>query len=313
MAVPNTNLDQISAITNEYFMGGLPDLVHRKNPVLNRLHAKGTTPSSGDQIRIPLIYQVTQDGAYRDYERGSTDAEDQITAAQFPWKLYRQHVTLSRPELLRNDGPEGIFKILKAKRDAAASALRSAMGDALYVAASGDSVAGLNSLDNLLGDGTIPGSGDPTIAGGIDKATYTWWRGSVNDYGAAVLATDLNTLWFDIVDGSEHPNLIISDNANLAVYWAILDGNKRFVNMKGDAGFTQMEFNGVPWVADRHCPTDHVYMLDTEHLDLVSMRGENFRFDGFQKPTDQNVSVGWIYWMGNVVTNDPRKSGFFNN
>jgi len=258
---------------------------------------------------VPLIYQVTQDGAYRDYERGSTDAEDQITAAQYPWKLYRQHITLSRPELLRNDGPEGIFKILKAKRDAAAAAIRDAMGTDLHTANNGDAAAQLNSLPNLLGDGTFPTT---TTSGGIDKSTYTWWRGEVNTSAATTVA-NLQALWFDIEDGSDHPDLLLSDNTELEAYYALLDDNKRFINMKGDFGFTQVEFNGVPWIADRHCTADRVYQLDCEHLDLVSMKGENFRFDGFQKPTDQNVSVGWIYWMGNVVTNDPRKSGFFNN
>jgi hypothetical protein len=325
MAVPNSNFDQITAITNDYFMPTLPDLVFDANPVLQRLHAKGTTPQGGAAIRQPVLYQFTVDGAYFDYEKGSTAAEDQVTAAEFPWKLYRQRVVISEPEMNRNDGPEAVFRLLKAKMDGAGTAIREAIADDMYLPANGDSVRGVNSLDNLLGDGTYPST--PTISGGIDKSTYTFWRGEANDYtsGSGSTRANLEALWFDIVDGSIMPDLVVSNPDSLQIYQQEatvvaaqnIQSERRFIGPGGkmDAGFTAWEFQGMPWVIDRHCPVDStsnratVYLLNTNFLDLVSHKNRNFKFGGFQTPDDQDVNIGWIYWMGNLTVSDPSRSG----
>jgi len=317
MAVPNSAVDQLTAITNEYFMKDFPDLVFNQNVLFQRLHARGTKVQSGTKIRTPVKYKFTKHGAYRSFDLGSTDAEDQISAAQFEWKQYREPIVIARDEQLKNEGPEGMFRFIKAKMELAQSAIRDDLGtDAFHWAtaddpdAHGDAEKEINSLVNLIGDGTFPVSS--TTAGAINKATASnaFWRGNANDESGALAEASLRELWFDCVDGSIHPDLIISHNDQLEAYQALIPERQRFVNTSvAETGFTQIAYQGQPWIADLHCNAGHLFMLRVDTLDLVSHRDENFRLEAFQKPVNQNVMIAWIYWMGNLVISDPRRNG----
>jgi hypothetical protein len=325
LAVPNSNFDQLTAITNDFFMPTMPDLVFDANPVLSMLHAKGTKPQGGSKIRLPHIYQMSQDGAYFDYAKGSTSAEDQVSAAEYNWKLYRQRVVISVPEINRNDGPEGIYKLLKAKMDTAATAIRSVMADDMYDETGTDAGAAINGLPNILGDGTVPGAVTGSVtSGGISKSAQSYWAGIGLDTAASTWGTmaEMETLWFNTIDGNIHPDMIVSHPTAVKTHQAEVTGYssaanaERFVNTNMlNSGFTTYTFQGQPWYMDRHCSTGNtnetvgLYMLNTKYIDLVSHKNENFRFSGFMTPTDQNVRIGWIYWMGNIVSIDPSRSG----
>ena len=140
MAVPNSNVDQLTAITNDYFMDDIPDLVHDQNVFFKIAASKQRMAPGGAKIDQPLLYQFTQDGAYFDFEKGSTAAEDQITRAEYNWKLYRQRIVVSEPEMDRNSGPEAVFNMLETKTKGAGMAIRDALGTDLFTAANGDAV-----------------------------------------------------------------------------------------------------------------------------------------------------------------------------
>lgn len=56
MAVPNSNYDQLSAITQKYFVPKLQDNIFVSIPLLNRLIKKGKKLSGGTSIVVPLGY-----------------------------------------------------------------------------------------------------------------------------------------------------------------------------------------------------------------------------------------------------------------
>lgn len=316
MAVPSASgFDQITAIVNDYFMPDFPDLVFDKHPVLKMLHAKGRKPSGGANIRQALMYQFTKDGAYTDYQSLNTAGENQFDAALFPWKLYYQHVTMSVPEINRASGPEAVFDYLKKKMYGCAAGIRDSLATDMFVSTYGDSSTQINSLPNLLGNGTWPVT--PTVAGGIDKALWAFWQGKQQTETGTLGSRDTMTdLWFDIAEGTDVPNIIVSDYAAMKQHQSevtIVNAQERFVNTNQLlSGFTTIIFNGCPWVADRHCTATELYMLNTETLDLVSHKNENFRWDGFRQPYNQNVRVGYVFWMGNLTASDPSMNGIIH-
>lgn len=316
MATPNSNFDQISALVNDWFAPTLPDLVFDKHPLLKMLHAKGSKPQGGTNIRQTLMYQFTKDGAYKDYGLLNVNAEDQFDAAVFPWKHYYQHVTISIPEINKSSGPEAVFKLLDQKMKGAAKAIRDSLATDMYVATYGDSQDQINGLPNLLGNGTWP-AGALTTAGAIDKATWSFWQGKQETETGTLGSLDtVQDLWFGIAEGTDVPNLIVSDYAAMKAFQSgvtVQNSQERFTNTNQLlSGFTTITYNGTPWVADRHCTATELYMLQTEYLDLVSHKKENFRWGGFMKPTNQNVQVGHIFWMGNLTAVDPSMSGLIH-
>lgn len=318
--------DQITAITNKYYMPKFPELVFDVNFLLKRLHGKGTRPSSGESIKQPLMYQITKGGAYRPYDSFDISAEDQVTAADFNWKYYEVPVTISRDEILKNDGPEGIRKLMDAKMKLAKEQMAQLLANGLFSITGSDSSAEINSLDNLLEDstdaGTLTGVGGlaGVTAGGINKKQNTWWAGKVESLGGTGVPLTyklLNKAWFNVVDGNITPTILVGHNKSVQQYMSSQQSNQRYLKQDElTAGFTATEFNGRPFVADLNVPDfgtttetrNRVYMLNEEFIDLVSHSKENMRLRPFAEPIDQNVSVAHIFWAGNLTTSYPGRN-----
>lgn len=320
MALPTTNVDQLTAITNDFFMPDVPDLVHNQNVFFEMISKNRRLAPGGATIDQPLLYQFTQDGAYFDYERGSTAAEDQVTRADYNWKLYRQRIVISEPEIDRNSGPEAVFSLLEAKTKGAGMAIRDALGTDLFTAGNGDSSRGVNSLQNLLGDATVP-SGNLT-SGGIDKsvAGNAFFRGTNFDYTTSTLGTadTLIQAWFAIVDGNIKPNLVISHPDALRDAQREITGTggiatalERYVNTEQfKSGFVAYSFNGAPWSTDLHCPAAELFLLNMNFMHMTVHKKRDFQLKPFMQPEDQDVNIAWIKWMGNFTSSDPSRSGF---
>lgn len=327
MAVPNSNVDQLTAITNDYFMDDIPDLVHNQNVFFKVAASKQRMAPGGAKIDQPLLYQFTQDGAYFDFEKGSTAAEDQITRAEYNWKLYRQRIVVSEPEMDRNSGPEAVFNMLETKVKGAGMAIRDALGTDLFNPANGDSGRPINSLHNLIGDGTYPddayvggSAAGPSISGGIDKntATNAFFRGTNFDFGGNTLGIndDMIQAWYAAVDGAIHPNLILSHPTPLREHHQELVGSTSIQNRQETftnteemlSGFTVYRFQGANWITDLHISLFELFMLNMDFIHMVVHTKRNFQLKPFVQPEDQDVNIAWIKWMGNITSSDPSRS-----
>jgi len=314
MAVPNSNVNQLTAITNDFFIQGVKDLVHDQNVFFQMLKKNARYASGGAKINQPILYQFTQDGAYFDFEKGSTAAEDQITRAEFNWKLYRQRIVISEPEMDMNSGPEEVYDLLDAKTKGAGMAIRDALGTDLWTSTNGDSTRGVNSIQNILGNGTVPATN--TVCGGIDKASYAFWRGNTNDVtGEVGLVGNMLESWFLAVDGTITPNLIVSHPDEIyqhqleATTSSAVNRSENFTNTNQmTSGFTVFTFQGQPWVSDLHCPADAIFMLNMDFFHLVTHKKRDFQLKPFVQPVDQDVNIAWVKWMGNITCSDPSRS-----
>ena len=97
----------------------------------------------------------------------------------------------------------------------------------------------------------------------IDRATYSSTRGNVVDAGSGQLTLDLmQQAWnLGLSRGGAKYSACWSDFTTLRYYQKLLTADKRYSNtVKGDGGFADkdqvyLEFNGIPLVADKDCPT----------------------------------------------------------
>lgn len=102
----------------------------------------------------------------------------------------------------------------------------------------------------------------------IDRANYIQTQGNVIDAANAQLTLDMLQSGYNeaMRRGAAKLDAIYSDFDSLRFYQKLLTPDKRFVNtLKGDGGFsskdkTYLEFNGIPWVADKDCPK-RIFML----------------------------------------------------
>ena len=75
------------------------------------------------------------------------------------------------------------------------------------------------------------------------------------------------------------------------------------------AGFQSLMFNGIPVVHDSHCPANHMFMLNLDHLSLFYHPKRDMKFEPFQKPINQQVKVSRILWMGALGSTNNRLHG----
>lgn len=312
--------DQITAITRKHWMPKFPQLAFDQSPIFKRLAAKGTKVESGERIMQPLMYQFTKGGAYDPHDTFDVSAEDQITAAYYYWKYYEFPITISRDEILKNQGKEGVKKLLNAKMKGAQMKAVDKLSTDLFAIGSSagyDTSTALNSLENLCNDADDSFSALPdTKFGGIAADTYSWWNPVTRDgngNGVGPNYIDLNKLFYLVADGSIQPTALYGHNNSVASYMSSQQSYQRYMKQSDmDSGFLAVEFNGKPFYADLHVSdagttteaSNRLYMLNEDYLDLVTHRDENFRLEPFAKPIDQAVSVAHIMWAGEFTTSD---------
>ena len=313
--------DQITAITNELYLPMFPQLFADRNLLQKRLHAKGTKPQGGEQIKQHVFYQQSKGGFYAEYDTFDISAEDQITAAFWPWKYLEVPITLSRADVLRNAGAPAVKSLMDSKMKGAAIRASQLLAQSMF--GSGiDSSLGLNSVDHMCSQtGTLLGTND--VYGGIDRSfPYAWWDGNTHEASTATVDYDLlSDAEALVLDGDIRPTIWMLGPNSYNRYMKNEKTEQRYMNQKDlDSGFVTSNFNGRLMSQDRYISdpatgtsASRAYGLNEEFIDMVTHANENMRLEPFAKPVDQAVIVGHIMWAGNLVSCDPSRQVVIHN
>ncbi|HRZ15357.1 MAG TPA: phage major capsid protein [Candidatus Omnitrophota bacterium] len=295
--------NQLSAITEKKFIPKAVDNIFSSNALLQRQLKKNLLKlDGGDSIIQPVIYAKTSAGGwYSGYDTLDTDDNEQITAAELQWKQAYANISISRLEELKNSGDSAKINLVKTKVQIAEKTLKDTLGTGLYSAGTtAKSISGLRVI--------VTGTG--TTYAGISKTTYSWWRGQVDSTTTTLLITVMQGIWGDCSIDSDRPTVVVGTQDNYDRYYALLQPQQRFMDSEtAKGGFSNLLFNGVPFIVDSHCPTGYIYFLNENYLNLTVHQDENFRFEPFQKPTRQNAATAKIYWAGNFMCSNCRMQG----
>lgn len=182
---------------------------------------------------------------------------------------------------------------------------------------------------------------DPTTGtyGGINRATYTFWRSQyyrgVTDGGAAVSAANIgqymSTLALRCVRGNNKPDLWVADATYFGFYLNSLQALQRISSADGDAtagaGFPSLKFYGGGMAADvvmgggisgavsatqltSGATAAHMWALNTDFIFFRPHRDRNFvPIGGERQSVNQDAVVKLIGWAGNMTSSGPQFSG----
>ena len=215
MAYPNVS--DILATTIESRTRKIADNVTDNNAILKRLSMSGKikTFSGGHKIYQELSFAENgNSGWYSGYDLLPVAASDVLSAAEFSIKQCAVPVVISGLEQLQNAGKERMIDLMEARLSVAESTMANLISAGLYsdgTGASGKQVDGLNAAVPL----------DPTSGtyGGIDRATWTFWRNQFRDVAnTATMQADMNTLWAACNRGMDRPDLILMDVVSWKAY-----------------------------------------------------------------------------------------------
>lgn len=293
------NYTTLSATTERNVMPKLVDNVFDSNVVMKRLRKKGPKLDGGRLIEYPIIMASNSaGGAYQPEDTLATTPNEIIDNAQYNWRFYYANISIFRHEELKNSGKSQIINLLKAKTQVAEKTLADTLGTDIFGAnTSGYAIDGL---------GIVCAVGT-TDCGGLDSNDITLWAPQRDTTSTVMSISALQGLYGDATIENQSPTVVITTQDNFDRYYNILSAMHRFADVKtADGGYQSLTFNGKPILVDSHCTANYVYMLNENFLDLIIHRDENFRFEPFIKPVNQNVKVAKIYFAGNLVTSQRR-------
>jgi len=322
----------------------LTNQIYRTSPLLYRIFRvarEGEYPGArivdsveGVSVVEPLLVEQIATpgqatcGAYNTGETAEfaplSTSTDKIKGAQYVFKNYRLALAIDNRDLVLMS-KAARFDVLAAKTREAVRNIQEAMANDLYAnhADGTKYMVGLQAM--VASTGTV---------GGIDKSTYSWWRGWTKDVGSAALDyPNLNYCYYRIkkyVD-AQPPTIIVTTPEVLEKFedqistvkvaadggtivrllLAATEGGKRRVL---DGGFEAFYFKGIPMVADPYCPSGKAFMIDERRLRWrVLQAWKSTGFTNLHNITGSDVSRLVATTRGALTTNACRKIAMLYN
>lgn len=289
MAGPNSNWDQVSAITEKYFVPKLADNIFQSTPLLSRMQSRVELVSGGTKVMVPLNYaQSSAGGWYNGADTLDNTDNETITSAEFTWKQIHEPISITRRDELVNSGQAAKVNFVKSKMKIAEKSIRDKVAVGLWNAGSTtNAILGIRSFLSVS-----------ATYGGISQSSYSFWQANIDSSTTTTSIGAVNAQWSAASLNGDAPSVILSGSARYNNYYGLLQPQQRFMDAAtAKGGFTSLMFNGVPWIMDSKAPSTHVVGLNEENLHFIIHKDENFRMEPFAKPINQNVQVAHIYTM----------------
>ena len=323
MAFPNVS--DIIATTIASRTRQLADNVTKNNALLAKLNQRGNikTISGGSSIYEELSFAENANGGfYSGYDLLPVAAQDVISAAEYQIKQYAVPVVMSGLEMLQNSGKEQFIDLLEGRLNVAESTMMNQLAQSIYsdgTGSGGKEVTGLNAA--------VPS--DPTTGtyGGINRATWTFWRSKLYDFSnagvtpsATTIQAAMNTLWSSTIRGADRPDLIVLDNVYWSYYMASLQAIQRFTDpQSGNLGFPTIKFMDADVVLDGgiggYCPASTGFFLNTKYLKWRPHKDRNMvpLSPNRRYAINQDAEVQILAWAGNLTSSGAQFQGRIQN
>lgn len=295
--------DQISAITEKKWIPKLVDNIFQATPLMQRLSKKIKLLDGGTKVLQPLNYaQGSSGGWYSGPDTLNNNDNDVITAAEFDWCQIYQSISISRKDELKNSGDAAKLKFVQSKVEIAEKTIKDNVATALFNAGTDPKA--------ILGARTFVSTSN--TYGGISQSTYSWHQSNVDATTTTLTLPAMQTLWGSCAINGDTPSLLIGTQANYNRFWGLLQPQQRFTSDKSvSAGFTSLMFNQAEFFADSKAPTGYLFYINEDYLNLYMHKDENFRFDPFDSPLNQNIKVAHVFAMMVLASSNNRMHGGF--
>jgi len=192
--------------------------------------------------------------------------------------------------------------------DAAAAGI--ADNDPVYIAQSAtqsNKDAEIMGLKGLIDDGTnVP------VLEGITRANDIWFKSYVSSNATQRSLTDalMQTTFLEAKKKGD-PKYALTSFDVYSAYGQMLTPDRRYTNaMKLEGGFTGVDFNGIPVVADYDAPYDEIFFIDPSTLSVEDMAPISFLDDDGAILSRSATTPAWnatLRYYANLAIKAPNK------
>lgn len=297
------SVNELTSITHRFIMPKMFDNIFNANPALQRIMKSGQYKSQdgGTTIDIPLNYADTDaSGWYQGSDTLDTSGEEQLTAAVYQWRSAYAAITITEEDELKNSGKAAAVSLLASKSQIAEKTIKKILSEGLY--SDGTTAKSIVGLRDIVATDQVVGS--------IDQSANSWWQAQIDSSTTTMTLSALNQVYEDASEGDEQPTMALATKANYNRFYNLLQPQQRFMDSEvAKAGFTSLMFNGIPFIKDTNCPTNHVFFINESQLWMIYHPERNISLQPFQKPINQEVKTARILWMGSLASSNNRFHG----
>jgi hypothetical protein len=312
--------NEVNSISRRYIYPTLVDNVYRSNLMFFRLNARNKKMLQGGyQIEIPLVYtRFAAGGFYQGIDQLDISPSDTVKNAAFDWKQAWVPVTVDGLTLIRTDSPEAVVNFLSFQFEQAQTELAEILGGGVW----SNVVNNNKSIDGLVG--AVDNGSVAATYGGLSRATNTFWQSNVTTITPPLSLVAMMQMWGACTEGGRHPTIIVTTQQVYNLYWALNTGVNATAGVPGQAfpvqpqgtdvqlgqaGFTNLVFNGIPMCVDSHVPAGNMFFLNEDYIYLYVNPRADFNMKEFREPVNQDAMTSLILWAGNVCLSNCLRQG----
>lgn len=305
MAAIGSNM--LTSVVRHHILPQVTDNVYLKNNALlyRLIRSNKRMVQGGTQIEIPLMYKrfTGGGGAYRGFDILNVAPQDTVKNAYVDWKQHYVTFAIDGLTLIKSDSPLAIANILKLN------------GDQMFMEMGENLAAGIFS-DGLVDPKDIDGlqaiCSNSNTYGGLNRATDTWWRATIDAATTTLALAKMRGLFGTATFGGTHPTIWFGSGTNYNRLYALnlstTGYGVQYTREPGgqdeilaQAGFTNLLFENVPFVRDDNAADTDIYALNENFLSLVVSPRADFYLSDFEKPTNQDAYISTLLWAGNLI------------
>ncbi len=307
----------VTSIARQYILPEVVDNIYGSNPIFFRLFkANKKIVRGGTQIEVPLMYsRFAAGGFYSGYDLLDTAPSDTVKNGVWDWKQAYVPVTVDGLTLIKTDSPEAIADFIRLYFAQAEMELCEILATGLWSTGTAKQIDGFALAVDSTG-----------TYGGLLRSSNAFWAAQEDSTTATMTLAALQSFFGTCSSGGQHPTIIASGQTQYNRYWGLNVSNQRYVlepsghdEQLANAGFSNLLFNGVPWVVDSHVPDDAstsdpaIYFINEDYVWLAQSPRADFYMEDFQTAINQDAMVAKLFWAGNLIVNNCARQGKMTN
>lgn len=318
VTIPTSTWDSVLSTTLQHRETMLVDNILNNIALWERMNnvkeGKIRKIGGGATLLHPLnLIESTTGDWYSGYDTFNLSPQDGITSAEYLWKQCYHTLQISGLEMAQNSGEDAVISLITGKVENAESAMKNRMATGLYSGGTGSNGKQLGGLQLIVSD-----SGTGTV-GGLAGATYSNWKNYAYSFatnsavaGPTTIGPAMQSSILNTTRNSDSVDIGVADNTYYLYLLQSLTPIQRITDDRtAKAGFKNVEFMGVPIVCDGGlngaAPSAHMYLLNTDFINLQSHRERNMKWLPDRLPVNQDALARICVWMGNLTTGARRQ------
>lgn len=277
--------------------------------------------TGGRLFEATLDYQENSNfHSYGEMETLDTTRIDVFDAARYEPKFHAGTVVYSEVEKIRAAGDSAKIDLIASKVENGMNSHMADLNRAAYLDGTGNGGKNIDGLTKIISETPTTGT-----VGGINRATFTWWRNQAVSGAQSVSAYDnlrasMNDCYYRCSRGGtqELPTFGLTSRTVLLGYNSVLqtyeryamDGKKpRGANGTLDVGGGLMHAQAELFYDEDCSPTDSLYFGNPKFLKFYYWKNAWFKAKPAIEPANQLSAVIRVFTFGNFGTSESRRLG----